>query len=294
MGLTVDTRDVESLAPVAIVTGASRGLGHAIAAEMGRRGYRLLLTARNAQELDGSVRALASGSQTVVLAGDVSDERHRGALVDAALDHWGRIDVLVNNAAAVHVAPFERADVDETVEILRVNLEAPALLSRAVLPVMLAQRSGRILNISSTFGLAGAPYLAAYSASKAGLGALGRSLRIELRRSGCSVTTAYPGPLRGETMLERIEANAGSDLPWMPRIGTTAAARRALRAMERGRAEVVIARGGRLGVASRAVSETATRLLGINRALATIAEQRYPAPPDTGTESHIHHRSSQQ
>jgi hypothetical protein len=108
------------------------------------------------------------------------------------------------------------------------------------------------------------------------------------------VTTAFPGPLRGDTMLERIEADAGSDLPWMPRIGTSDAARRAVRAMERGRAEVVIARGGRLGVASRAASETATRLLGINRAMAAIAQQRYPAQPDAAIESHIDNRATQQ
>lgn len=263
----------------AIITGASRGLGAEIACALASRGYRLAIAARDRAALD-LVRAELGDVDVLVCPGDLRLEEVRSALVAACLDRWGYIGVLVNNAAVAHVAGIDRIDRIELAAMVDTNLGVPLELIRAVTPSMVANGSGRILNIASTFGLAGAPYLATYSATKAGMRALGWSLNLELGSSGVRVTTAIPGPIAGDTMLDRIDQEAGG-LPWMPATHASKAARRAVKAMERGRAEVVITPGGRVATRSRRMGETATRILGITSALEQLADKRTnQAPPE--------------
>ena len=160
-----------------------------------------------------------------------------------------------------------------------VNLTAPAQLTRMVLPTMLEEGAGRPLNISSTFALAGAPYTAADSAAKAGLGELTRSLAIELRGSGVTATVVYSGPIHGDSMLSRLQDESGVDLPWMPGYMPEKIARRAIRAMERGKPEVVIAPGGRPGTISKSLSEWITRRLGIVAGMKAIADTHSISAP---------------
>ncbi|WP_460711117.1 SDR family NAD(P)-dependent oxidoreductase [Nocardioides dilutus] len=263
------------------MTGASRGLGAAIATTLVSRGYRVALGGRDRAALFEVAARLGKGS-TSVHPGDVTVAADRGRLVDDALDRWGKIDVLVNNAAVATVGSVAESSPDELESVIATNLTAPLLLTRTVLPEMVARGFGGIVNISSTFGLAGSPYLAGYGATKAALRSVGWSLSLELRGSGVHVTTAIPGPLRGDTMLDRLDASMVGELPWMPSVTATRAARRIVRAMERRRSEVVIAPGGRAGTASRRLSETAVRLLGVTRSLKAHAHARphvLTAPP---------------
>ncbi|MGY1839601.1 MULTISPECIES: SDR family NAD(P)-dependent oxidoreductase [unclassified Modestobacter] len=199
---------------VALVTGCGKpdGMGQAIARRLAASGHAVVVTdlqpagVPNARQEQrgagwGGVEALAAeitaaGGDALAVLGDVSDPDDAAAMVAAAVDRHGRLDVLVNNAAAPQ-GP-DRADVaDVPIEVfdrvIAVNLRGPWLMSSAVVPVMRAQRSGRIVNISSMAGLTAAPFSGAYSASKAGVIGLTRALAMDLGPWGITVNALCPG-----------------------------------------------------------------------------------------------------
>ena len=199
---------------VALVTGCGKpdGMGQAIARRLAGQGVAVVVTdlqpagvpnARQERRADGwgGVHALAAeitdaGGDALAVLGDVSDPADATAMVASAVDRHGRLDVLVNNAAAPQ-GP-DRADVaDVPVEVfdrvIAVNLRGPWLMSQAAVPVMRAQRSGRIVNISSMAGLTAAPFSGAYSASKAGVIGLTRALAMDLGPWGITVNALCPG-----------------------------------------------------------------------------------------------------
>ncbi|MCI0403652.1 MAG: SDR family NAD(P)-dependent oxidoreductase [Acidobacteria bacterium] len=191
--------------PVAIVTGASRGIGLAIAAELGHRGYRLALLARNPKALEEAVGRLARG-ETRAFPCDVRDAAQVKTAFEKILARAGRADVLVNNAGiggfgAIHELSDETWD-----DTLDTNLRGVFLCSRAVAPQMIRQRSGYIINISSLAGknfFAGA---AAYCASKWGLMGLTKCMAEDLRGYGIRVTAICPGSVHTE-----FSPHAGKD-----------------------------------------------------------------------------------
>ncbi len=184
-------------APLAIVTGASRGIGYAIARELARRGLRLALVARDAKRLEDAVRRLASASVDVFPC-DVQDAAQVRATFEKILERPGRLEVLVNNAGLGVFAPVEQiadADWDST---LNTNLRGVFYCSKAVIPRMIEQRGGHIINISSLAGknpLAGG---AAYAASKWGLMGLTYAMAEELRGYGIRVSVICPGTVQTE------------------------------------------------------------------------------------------------
>lgn len=192
---------------VAIVTGASRGIGFAIAAELARRGYRLALLARDQEALEGAARRLGASAPGVkTFACDVRDPGQVKSAFEKVLAWAGRADVLVNNAGiggfgAVHELSDEAWD-----NTLDTNLRGVFLCSRAVAPQMIRQRSGYIINISSLAGknfFAGA---AAYCASKWGLMGLTKCMAEDLRGYGIRVTAICPGSVHTE-----FSPHAGKD-----------------------------------------------------------------------------------
>lgn len=181
---------------VAIVTGATSGIGRAIAVRFAAEGARIVVGARRSRLLDELVEEIESaGGVAIALAGDVSDETYARALVDTAVDCFGRLDIAVNNAASLgpmgETAQIAREAWDET---LAVNLTGAFLAAKHQVPVMLARGTGSLIFVSSFVGYtAGMPGVAAYAASKAGLIGFMKALAVELGPRGIRVNALLPG-----------------------------------------------------------------------------------------------------
>lgn len=199
----------------ALVTGASSGIGEALARALGAAGYDLTLVARRAVELD-RVAATAGDARVEKIAFDLTDLENIGGLVERAIAALDDIDVLVNNAGAQIVAPTEEVAVDDGEKLLLLNVFAVFRLTSAILPGMLARGSGTIVNIASMSALAPPPGMFHYSASKAALGAASESLRAEVKKRGVHVLTVYPGPVRtamAEAAVARYARDPSGALP---------------------------------------------------------------------------------
>lgn len=201
---------------VALITGASRGLGRELAAEFARRGASLILTARGPEALEEAARALRRETDVVALAGDVADTRHAERLVRAGLARLGKIDVLINNASVLGpspMPPLEALPPAVLVEIFRANVAAPLHLAQLVLPQMRARRSGVIINVTSDAGVEAYPGWGGYGVSKAALEHLSRVLAAEIAGHGVRVYVVDPGDMNTE--MHR-QAEPGVDLSHLP------------------------------------------------------------------------------
>ncbi len=195
---------------VAIVTGASRGLGPIIARALARRGMDLALAARSADELQQVADSIAKlGVRTIAVTADVATESGRDELVKRTLAELGPIAVLVNNAGIENTAPYDEQDPAEIARIVEVNLIAPMLLSRAVLPSMLEHGEGHIVNMASLAGKVGLAYDIAYSSSKGGLIPFTEGLRAEYRGRGVSASVVCPGFVEDVGMYANFSAETG-------------------------------------------------------------------------------------
>jgi 3-oxoacyl-[acyl-carrier protein] reductase len=207
---------------VAIVTGAARGLGLAVATRLHERGASVAVNVRDPQR--AAATASEVGERALAVPGDVANEGMPQEIVRRVLDRFGRIDVLVNNAALPLTTRFEAVSAAEWRRAIEVNLTAPFLLMQAVLPAMKAQHYGRIINISSSAGrmvstLGGAHY----TTSKTGLLGLTRAAAKELGQYGVTVNAVCPGMIDTELTRETasgelLERLAGG-YP-IPRLGT--------------------------------------------------------------------------
>src|SRR5918911_2856045 len=201
---------------VAIITGASRGLGLEVARLYARRGMRLVLTARGAEPLQRAADELGLVTQVLAMPGDVADPEHAARLVAAALDRFGRIDILINNASELGPSPMpelERLPIEAFEDVLRVNVVAPLRLTQLVLPGMRARGSGLIVNVTSDAGVQAYSTWGGYGASKAALEHLSRVLAAELGGSGVRVVVVDPGDM--DTAMHRA-AEPGVDLSHLP------------------------------------------------------------------------------
>ncbi|EYB68042.1 short-chain dehydrogenase/reductase SDR [Deinococcus phoenicis] len=241
-----------------VLTGASSGIGRATAYELASRGHRLVLAARRAEELTALARELdPSGSRVIAVPTDVTGEASRRALIGAAHRHFGRVDVLINNAGVTVERGWWWDDADP-LRVLRVNLEAPIELTRLLLPELRARGAGHIVNIGSVAGRV--PFNGMYSASKFGLRGFSQALRRELLGTGVHVSLVSPGFVRSEmTRAARL-----------PMPGPEVIARAVADVLERPRREVIVPKVYRLLVWLDSVLPGA-----VDRAVPPVIRRRY-------------------
>ena len=184
-----------------LITGAGRGMGADIARAALSAGHAVVATGRNS---DAVSKALGQSTDLLTVALDVTSRSDAEAAVRAAVDRSGRIDVLVNNAASFYAGYFEELTPQQFERQLSVSLIGPMTVTRAVLPVMRKQRSGHIISISSSAGLAaGFDFVSAYAASKFGLEGWMESLQAEVSPFGITTTVVNPGFFRTELLTEQ-------------------------------------------------------------------------------------------
>jgi NAD(P)-dependent dehydrogenase (short-subunit alcohol dehydrogenase family) len=183
---------------VAIITGASRGLGKAVAIRFAKEGARLAICSRHAAQVEETAQEIRRAGGTVVaLKADVSSDRDVDRLVAATLKTFGQIDVLVNSAGVLTPkSALHQVRVSDWELVMAVNLRGPFLCMRAVLPQMLAQQRGSIINVSSGAGKREAPFWGPYAVSKFGIEGLTKLAAAETRAGGIRVNAVNPGGVR--------------------------------------------------------------------------------------------------
>ena len=272
-----------------LITGGSRGLGLVMAREFAREGARLVLCARDEQELQQAQADVEDfGAEVMTVPCDVTDRQAVNEMIAAVNDRFGTIDVLVNNAGVIQVGPLEVMTMEDFERAMQSHFWGPLNTIMAVLPSMRQKKSGRIVNISSIGGKVSVPHLVPYSASKFALVGLSKGLRAELLKDGISVTTVCPGLMRtGSPRNAVFKGKHRYEYAWfsisdsMPLLTVSAenAARQVVRACKRGQAELIISVPAKLAATFDALfPEMMSQMLGL-------ANQLLPAAGGVGTQN---------
>jgi NAD(P)-dependent dehydrogenase (short-subunit alcohol dehydrogenase family) len=234
---------------VAIVTGASSGIGRATALALARKGYAVVAAARRADRLDEVCDACRSlGVEALAVVTDVADEDQVRALVDRTVEAYGRVDVLVNNAAyGIHARVHETTG-EQWRRIFEVNTFGVFYGCRAVAPIMIRQGSGHIFNVSSVIGKRGVPFNGAYSATKFAVCGMTDALRVEMMPHHVRVTSVCPALTETE-FFEHVEGaldgHTSSFQSVRKRMSAAAVARKIVATVGKRRPELVFTLGGK-------------------------------------------------
>lgn len=272
-------RTIDLRSRVVLVTGGSRGLGLVLARRFADAGCRLVICARDPEELERARAELEERAPAVLaIRCDVSDRDAVDAMVRRAAEHFGGIDVLVNNAGVIEVGPVEHMRAADFERVLRINFMGSVHTTLAVLPEMRRRGGGRIANITSIGGRVAVPHLLPYDAAKFALVGFSEGMRAELARDGILVTTVVPGLMRtgsppnawfrGNREAEWSWFSVGDALP-LTSMSAERAAERIVEALRRGEADVTLGWQARLLGTVHALFPGATaELLGVvNRLL---------------------------
>jgi short-subunit dehydrogenase len=234
----------------ALLTGASSGIGAALARELARREVRLALLARRAQRLEALASELALPAGALVcVAGDVTSAEDRRRALDACRDRLGGLDLVINNAGIGAIGRFDQASPQRLRAVLEVNFFAPAELIREALPLLKAGHQALVVNVGSILGYLGIYNYTEYCASKFALRGFSEALRRELARDRIDLLHVAPGRTRTEFFDHVLERNGPLPLPGTTGQTPEQVARLMVRAMIHGRRELVTGAGGRLLVA---------------------------------------------
>ncbi len=221
--MSLESLKVDLSNQTAIVTGASQGLGRAMAIALAAAGARVACVARNEEKLKSTVAAIEqAGGKAEAMAADVSVSENVEKIVNTVAEDWGRLDIMVNNAGITRDTLLPVMSDEQWDDVIRTNLRGSFLFCRAASQRMMRARYGRIINIASVSGLIGNPGQTNYSASKAGLIGLTRSLSKELAKRKVTVNAVAPGfiesemtEILGEAILKEVKKRIPAN-----RIGT--------------------------------------------------------------------------
>jgi NAD(P)-dependent dehydrogenase (short-subunit alcohol dehydrogenase family) len=271
---------------VALVTGASRGLGLLLARELAVRGFDLVICSRSEDGLDAARDELVkTGAEVHAVPADVSVRHEADGLVAAAMTRFGRLDVLVNNAGVIQVGPAVTMVAEQFTEALDTMLWGAVHTSLAAIPVMRARGSGRIATITSIGARVPAPHLLPYTTAKHAARGFSEGLRVELGKYGITVTTAVPGLMRtgsprnalftGDQAEEYRWFALGDSIPLLSMDAERAAAR-IVSATLRGRPEIVLTPAARLAAIAHGVAP------GLTLRIAAVADRLLPSGANGG------------
>jgi short-subunit dehydrogenase len=224
---------------VALITGASAGIGEQFARQLSARGHRVALVARRAERLDQLASELGGPERAFAISADLAVPEDRDRLAADLEQRGATVELLVNNAGFGIYGAFVDSDREQELRQLRVDVEAVIDLTARYLPGMVNRGRGAIINLSSSSGFVPSPYNASYAAAKAHVLHLSEALNVELKGSGVSVTAVCPGPVRTEfQQANEIEWFFGR-VPKFTILGAERVAADALRAADRGKRAVV-------------------------------------------------------
>ena len=249
---------------VVFISGASRGLGLIIARQLAAQHARLAICARNEKELERAKKQLQEeyAAEVIALPCDVSDLDQVQEVMDKVADHYGRLDVVINNAGQIIVSPLENNELSDFEQLMQVHFYGTLNCIHAALPHLRKQFEARIVNISSIGGRLSVPHLLPYSASKFAVSGLSEGLRAALYKENIFVTTVYPGLMRtGSPRNVEVKGNYEKEYQWfkvsdsLPGMSVNAnyAARQILRACRRGAATLTISLPAKLAAAVHGV-----------------------------------------
>lgn len=227
---------------VALVTGASYGLGEMISRALAARGARVALVARSRDALEALAADLrAKGATVAVITADLAEKNAPERVVEAVTRELGPVDILINNAGIEHTLPYQNYEPAELDRIIDVNLRTPLHLVRLVLPGMLQRKHGHVVNMASLAGIAAPAFHETYSATKAALIAFSNSLRASVRGSGVGVSVIAPGFVSEAGMHERMKNRAGVKTPALAgAVPAEKVVRAVMRAIDRDVSEILV------------------------------------------------------
>lgn len=228
-----------------LVTGSSSGIGRELARELARQGARLIVTARREDRLRELVDELQeAGTEIHAVVGDITDPAVRTSLRETVEEHFGALDLLINNAGVGAIGHFARADEARLRRIMEVNFFAPAELTRSAIPLLKSGTRPMIVNIGSVLGHVGIPKKSEYVASKFALHGWSDALRCELAPQGIDVLLVSPSTTKSEFFDNVLEKR--DTLPWLALGGQSSrsVAKKAVRAMRWGSYEIILTPGG--------------------------------------------------
>ena len=288
-------RTLELNGRVVLITGGSRGLGLAMALECARRGSRIAICARDERNLGEAASMIErEGAEVLAIPCNVADQHAVADMIERVIEHYGRIDILINNAGTIMIGPAEVQTLDDFRECMDVMFWGVLYTTLAVLPSMRERHFGRIVNITSIGGKVPVPYLLPYDSAKHAATGLSEGLRVELAKEGVLVTTVVPGLMRTGSYMNalykgrnRVEYSAFSIFANLPLV-----------TMDAARAAAQIIEAARHGDAHLTISWPAQVLSkangvapGLTSGVLALVSRVLPGPGATGNKRHLGHES---